>query len=64
VFTVEGASPPEISSGGEARLREQSRVVIFDTAGRLAIDEPLMAELGRDQEADEAERESSSSSTR
>jgi signal recognition particle subunit SRP54 len=46
VFAVEGGSPPDICEQG---LREASKkgcdVVIFDTAGRLAIDEPLMNEL-------------------
>lgn len=46
VFTIPGAQPPEIC---EAALKEayvkNRDVVIFDTAGRLAIDEPLMVEL-------------------
>ena len=46
VFTIAGGTPPDICEQG---LREASKkgcdVVIFDTAGRLAIDEPLMHEL-------------------
>src|SRR5581483_12417823 len=46
VFTLEGKSPPEICEAAVRRAYESNRdVVIFDTAGRLAIDEPLMAEL-------------------
>ena len=46
VFTVPGASPPEICEAAvkEAYIKNRD-VVIFDTAGRLAIDEPLMKEL-------------------
>ena len=46
VFTVTGASPPELCSEAmrEARFNKRD-VVIFDTAGRLSIDEPLMQEL-------------------
>lgn len=46
VYTVAGASPPDLC---EAALREArfegNDVVIFDTAGRLSIDEALMHEL-------------------
>ncbi len=46
VFTIPGGSPPDICEQG---MREAAKkgcdVVIFDTAGRLAIDEPLMHEL-------------------
>jgi len=46
VFTVVGASPPDLC---EAALREARfeghDVVIFDTAGRLTIDDALMVEL-------------------
>ncbi|MEJ2718278.1 MAG: signal recognition particle protein [Deltaproteobacteria bacterium] len=46
VFRDGGASPPQIC---EAALQDASRqgcdVAIFDTAGRLTIDEPLMEEL-------------------
>ena len=46
VFTIEGTSPPEICEAAVKRAYETNRdVVLFDTAGRLAIDEPLMAEL-------------------
>jgi signal recognition particle subunit SRP54 len=46
VFHLEGKSPPEICEAAVRRAYESNRdVVIFDTAGRLAIDEPLMAEL-------------------
>lgn len=46
VFSIEGGDPPEICAQGLQYARERSRdVVIFDTAGRLAIDEPLMREL-------------------
>jgi signal recognition particle subunit SRP54 len=46
VFTIEGGSPPDICEAAVKRAYETNRdVVIFDTAGRLAIDEPLMAEL-------------------
>ena len=46
VFTAPGKSPPEICEAAMAWAREKNRdVVLFDTAGRLAIDEPLMMEL-------------------
>jgi signal recognition particle subunit SRP54 len=46
VFHLEGKSPPEICEAAVKRAYESNRdVVIFDTAGRLAIDEPLMQEL-------------------
>ncbi len=46
VFTVPGASPPDICEQALRHAYETNRdVVIFDTAGRLAIDEPLMQEL-------------------
>src|SRR4051812_39127930 len=46
VFPLPGASPPEICEAAvkEAYIKNRD-VVIFDTAGRLAIDEPLMQEL-------------------
>ncbi len=46
VFTVPGATPPEICEAAvkEALIKNRD-IVIFDTAGRLAIDEPLMQEL-------------------
>lgn len=40
--------PVKVCQAGVAlAVREQARVVILDTAGRLAIDETLMAELSR-----------------
>ena len=46
VFSMEGKTPPEICDAAVKRAYETNRdVVIFDTAGRLAIDEPLMQEL-------------------
>jgi signal recognition particle subunit SRP54 len=47
VFNVPGASPLAICEAAEAEARKlKADVVIYDTAGRLAIDEPLMEELG------------------
>src|SRR5215470_4617787 len=46
VFSEAGKTPPEICEHAMQYAREKGRdVVIFDTAGRLAIDEPLMKEL-------------------
>jgi signal recognition particle subunit SRP54 len=46
VFTLDGKSPPDICEAALRRAYETNRdVVLFDTAGRLAIDEPLMHEL-------------------
>ncbi len=46
VFFQGGLTPPELAQAGYAAAREQKRdVVLLDTAGRLAIDETLMAEL-------------------
>ena len=46
VFNVPGATPLEICTQALAQARGQGRdVVVYDTAGRLAIDEPLMQEL-------------------
>jgi signal recognition particle subunit SRP54 len=46
VFNVAGATPLEICTQALAQARGQGKdVVIYDTAGRLAIDEPLMQEL-------------------
>ena len=46
VHSEEGKTPPEICERAVLVAREKGRdVVIFDTAGRLAIDEPLMQEL-------------------
>ena len=46
VFSLEGKDPVTIcrEAGGQA-LRDGCDVIIYDTAGRLAIDEPLMQEL-------------------
>ncbi|MEE2757047.1 MAG: signal recognition particle protein [Myxococcota bacterium] len=47
VYFEEGSQPPEICDRAVGQARKQGcDVVIFDTAGRLAIDESLMAELG------------------
>ncbi len=46
VFTVPGASPVEICERAVKHARHIKRdTIVFDTAGRLAIDEPLMQEL-------------------
>src|SRR3954469_9340934 len=46
VFFEPGVQPPELARRGYDAAREQKRdVVIVDTAGRLAIDDALMAEL-------------------
>ncbi len=46
VYHRAGASPPEICSEAQAFARQEGcDVLLFDTAGRLAIDEPLMQEL-------------------
>jgi signal recognition particle subunit SRP54 len=46
VFNIAGASPLEITKAAEAEAKRLNRdVIIYDTAGRLAIDEPLMQEL-------------------
>jgi signal recognition particle subunit SRP54 len=46
VFNIAGASPVEICAAAPAEAKKQGRdVIIYDTAGRLAIDEPLMQEL-------------------
>lgn len=46
VFTLPGKSPPEICEEAyRVAYSKGYEVVILDTAGRLAIDEPLMAEL-------------------
>jgi signal recognition particle subunit SRP54 len=46
VFNVPGKSPVEICIEGAKEAKAKGHdVVIFDTAGRLAIDAPLMAEL-------------------
>jgi signal recognition particle subunit SRP54 len=46
VFHQEGLRPPELCQRAlEEAARDGRDVVVYDTAGRLAIDEPLMAEL-------------------
>ena len=48
VYTESNASPPDICAHALRRARENaSSVVLFDTAGRLHIDEPMMEELVR-----------------
>jgi len=47
VFNVPGASPLDICRAADAEAKRLGRdVIVYDTAGRLAIDEPLMKELG------------------
>lgn len=46
VFNISGETPLNIAAAADAKAKELGcDVVIYDTAGRLAIDEPLMAEL-------------------
>src|SRR6185436_8040846 len=46
VFNVEGASPLAICQAAEAEAENlECDVILYDTAGRLAIDEELMSEL-------------------
>jgi signal recognition particle subunit SRP54 len=46
VFSIPGESPVTICERAEAEARSKGRdVIIYDTAGRLAIDEKLMQEL-------------------
>jgi signal recognition particle subunit SRP54 len=48
VFAIPGGDPLDICERGREEARKQKAdVVLYDTAGRLAVDEPLMAELGR-----------------
>ena len=47
VFAIPGGRPLDICERGIAQAKKLKRdVIIYDTAGRLAIDEPLMQELG------------------
>ena len=47
VFNIPGATPLEICQKAGAYCRKLRRdTIIYDTAGRLAVDEPLMQELG------------------
>ena len=51
VFSDNGAAPPEICEAAMAAAASMGRdVAIFDTAGRLTVDEPLMEELRRIEE--------------
>jgi signal recognition particle subunit SRP54 len=46
VFNIPGATPLDICTAAEKEAARLGRdVILYDTAGRLAIDEPLMAEL-------------------
>jgi signal recognition particle subunit SRP54 len=46
VFNIEGGTPLEICSAAREEAKKQNKdVIIYDTAGRLAIDEALMEEL-------------------
>jgi signal recognition particle subunit SRP54 len=46
VFHEAGVSPPDMCRHAlDAAVREKANVVIYDTAGRLAIDDALMSEL-------------------
>src|SRR5271155_2049839 len=46
VFNLPGESPVAICAAARAEAKKQGRdVIVYDTPGRLAIDEPLMAEL-------------------
>jgi signal recognition particle subunit SRP54 len=46
VFSIDGSDPVDICTRAVDHAAQNGRdVVIFDTAGRLAIDEPLMQEL-------------------
>ncbi len=48
VFNIAGATPVEICAAAGAEAKRTGRdVIIYDTAGRLAIDEMLMEELDR-----------------
>ncbi len=46
VFHAAGVSPPEMCRQAlEAAQREKATAIVYDTAGRLAVDEELMVEL-------------------
>ncbi len=52
VFNIAGASPLEICAKAKDEAKRLGRdVIVYDTAGRLAIDEKLMEELGQIKEA-------------
>ncbi|MFK7992014.1 MAG: signal recognition particle protein [Sandaracinaceae bacterium] len=47
VFTIPGGRPVDICEKAQGEARKQKcDTIIYDTAGRLAVDEPLMKELG------------------
>ena len=47
VFNLPGENPVAICKAADAEAKKLGcDVIVYDTAGRLAIDEPLMAELG------------------
>jgi len=46
VFNLPGQTPVDICAAADAEAKKLGRdVIIYDTAGRLAVDEPLMQEL-------------------
>jgi signal recognition particle subunit SRP54 len=46
VFNISGASPLDICAAADAEAKKLGcDVIVYDTAGRLAVDEPLMQEL-------------------
>ncbi|HOU91464.1 MAG TPA: signal recognition particle protein, partial [Polyangiaceae bacterium] len=52
VFNLPGQDPVQICAAADAEAKRLGRdVIVYDTAGRLAIDEPLMEELARIQGA-------------
>lgn len=56
VFAIPGGDPVEICRRGREEAKKQKcDVVLYDTAGRLAIDEPLMVELANIQAATKPE---------
>ncbi len=51
VFNIAGASPVDICAAAKDEAKKLGcNVIVYDTAGRLAIDEPLMQELAAIQE--------------
>jgi signal recognition particle subunit SRP54 len=56
MFSIPGGDPVEICRRGrEEAKRQKCDTVLYDTAGRLAIDEPLMGELSNIQSATQPE---------
>jgi signal recognition particle subunit SRP54 len=52
VYNEPGLSPPELCRrAGDVAFKEKAEVIIYDTAGRLAIDDALMVELEQIKEA-------------